>query len=75
MDYIYVYDENNNKLKMQVVIIFNLKNYKENYIIYCKPDKSHYYLAKYNDNIRDLNTQFSENELKLCNKVFEGLGL
>jgi len=33
-DYIYVYDGNNNKIKMEVVTIFNIDKYDFNYIIY-----------------------------------------
>ena len=71
MDYIYITDENNNKLKMELVTTFELKNRDYKYIIYCELDKSHFYLAKYKDNIEELNTDFSESEYKLCNEIFK----
>ncbi|MBQ8534593.1 MAG: hypothetical protein IJ463_02785 [Bacilli bacterium] len=71
MDYIYITDENNNKIKMELVTTFELKNRDYKYIIYCELDKSHFYLAKYKDNIEELNTDFSESEYKLCNEIFK----
>lgn len=71
MDYIYITDENNNRFKMELVTTFELKNRDYKYIIYCELDKSHFYLAKYKDNIEELNTDFSEFEYKLCNEIFK----
>ena len=71
MDYIYITDENNNKIKMELVTTFELKNRDYKYIIYCELDKSHFYLAKYKDNIEEVNTDFSESEYKLCNEIFK----
>ena len=71
MDYIYITYENNNKIKMELVTTFELKNRDYKYIIYCELDKSHFYLAKYKDNIEELNTDFSESEYKLCNEIFK----
>lgn len=71
MDCIYITDENNNKIKMELVTTFELKNRDYKYIIYCELDKSHFYLAKYKDNIEELNTDFSESEYKLCNEIFK----
>ena len=34
MDYIYITDENNNKIKMELVTTFELKNRDYKYIIY-----------------------------------------
>lgn len=71
MDYIYITDENNNKIKMELVTTFELKNRDYKYIIYCELDKSHFYLAKYKDNIEELNTDFTDSEYKLCNEIFK----
>ena len=71
MDYIYITDENNNKIKMELVTTFELKNRDYKYIIYCELDKSHFYLAKYKDNIEELNTDFTSSEYKLCNEIFK----
>ena len=71
MDYIYITDENNNKIKMELVTTFELKNRDYKYIIYCELDKSHFYLAKYKDNIEELNTDFTASEYKLCNEIFK----
>ena len=71
MDYIYITDESNNKIKMELVTTFELKNRSFKYIIYKELDNSHYYLAKYKDNIEELNTDFSEKEYELCNEIFK----
>lgn len=69
-DYIYIYDSNNNKLKMEVVLKFNIDGYKSNYIIY--RDNKDYFVAKYiGDNIVDLDTDLSETEIKFCKKMLE----
>lgn len=71
MDYIYITDENNNKLKMELVTTFELKNFEYKYIIYKELDNSHYYLAKYKDDLEELNTNFSEKEYEMCNLIFK----
>lgn len=71
MDYIYITDENMNEKKMEVVSTFELEGYDSKYIIYNELDKSHYYLAKYKDDIDSLDTNLSDKEIKLCNTIFE----
>ncbi len=69
-DYIYIYDDNNNKLKMEVVLKFNIDGYKYNYIIY-KDDKD-YFVAKYiGDSIVDLDTNLSKREIMFCENMLE----
>ena len=71
-DYIDIYDENDNKRQMEVVTTFKLDEFDFNYIIYRELDKSHYYIAKYKgNNIVNLNTDLSNKELILCNKIFK----
>ena len=71
-DYIDIYDENDNKRQMEVVTTFKLDEFDFNYIIYRELDKSHYYIAKYKGNtIVNLNTDLSNKELILCNKIFK----
>ena len=70
-DYIKVLDKNNIERLAEIVVIFNLEDYDFNYIIYKELDNSHYYLAKYKDNIEELNTDFSEKEYELCNEIFK----
>jgi uncharacterized protein YrzB (UPF0473 family) len=71
MDYIYITCEDGNEKKMEVVSIFELDGYESKYIIYSELDKSHYYLAKYKDNIEELDTNLTDKEMKLCNTIFE----
>ena len=70
-NYIDIIDEENNKKKMEIVTTFNLDGYSDNYIIYSELDKSHFYVAKYKDNKNDLDTDLSNKELMLCNKVLK----
>lgn len=71
MDYLYVYDDKNNRLKMEIVNIFELEGYDFKYIIYKELDNSRFYLAKYRDNISELDTNISDAEFKLCDKIFQ----
>lgn len=71
MDYIYITDDNNQEKKMEVVTIFDLEGYDYKYIIYSELDKSHYYLAKYKENISNLDTNISAKERKLCDVIFQ----
>lgn len=74
-DVIEVFDKESNEYKkMEVVTIFNLNNYPLNYIIYREINKSHYYVAKYKEaNYSDLDTNLSNDELKLCEEVFKNV--
>ena len=73
MDYIEVYDDKNNKKKMEVVTTFQLENRDFNYIVYRELDGSRTYLATYKDNVDELNTNISETELKLCEAIVNGV--
>lgn len=71
-DYIEVFDEQGKMEIMEAVCTFKLKNYDSNYIIYSELDKSHYYLAKYDNNdISNLNTDFNQEEFDQAFKVFK----
>ena len=71
-DYIEVFDEQGKMEIMEAVCTFKLKNYDSNYIIYSELDKSHYYLAKYDNNdISNLNTDFNQEEFDQEFKVFK----
>ena len=70
-DYIEVYDENGSIQIMEAVMTFYLNEYKSNYIIYSELDKSHYYLAKYDNNeISDLDTDFEDKEFEKASNIF-----
>ena len=70
MDYIEITDSNNTKIKMEVVNIFKLEGYSKKYIIYKELEGSHYYLAKFQENIEELDTNFSSKEYEMCQKIF-----
>lgn len=70
MDLINITDQDNNIIKMEVVSTFKVKDLKWNYIIYRDLEKEHYYLAKYMENKEDLITDLTDEEIKLCNSIF-----
>jgi len=71
-DYIYVYDKDNIKKKMEVVCTFSLPNYDYNYIIYKTLDNSHNYVARYSGNdFLNLDNSLTEEEIKLATEIFE----
>lgn len=71
-DYIYVYDDNENKLKMEVVLSFKLEDESKQYIIYKELDKKFpLYAAKFNLNvgISDLDTNLTKEEKIIISKI------
>lgn len=73
-DYIEIIDNNNNKRLVEIVTIFKLDGFDYNYIIYRETDGSHNYLAKYKgSNIVNLETDFSEEELKLSEIIYRSI--
>ena len=73
MDYIDIYDDKGNKKQMKVVSIFELEGYEYHYIVYKELDDSRVYLAKFKENQEELNTNISEEELKLCEAIMSGV--
>lgn len=73
-DLVEITDINGNKRKVEIITIFQLDGYDYNYIIYREIDGSHNYLAKYKgDKIQKLDTNLSEQEIKLSNIIYEGV--
>ncbi len=73
MNSIYIYDDENNKIEMEVVTIFKFANNIFNYVIYSDKNRDNYYVAKYIYEIDELITEFTEKELELCNTILEGV--
>ena len=70
-DYIEIYDDNGKMQIMEAVMTFYLNEFKSNYIIYSELEKSHYYLAKYDNNqISELNTDFEDKEFEKAVNIF-----
>lgn len=69
-DLIDIYDVDGNITKMELVLKFELNNM--NYIIYRTMDNKEYFAAKYQKGINiDFNSDLSDEELKICNKIYE----
>ena len=74
MDYINVTKDNGEIEKMEVVTIFNRSDSNYNYIIYRSLDGDNYYTGKYiGDNLVDLDTDLSNEEIKYANGILKGL--
>ena len=73
-DYIEIIDQNNNKRIVEVITTFKLEPYNSNYIIYKELDNSHNYVAKYKgEDIVNLDTNVTQEEVSLIEKIFEGV--
>ena len=73
-DYIEITDQFNNKRTVEVVTTFKLKQYNSNYIIYKELDIDSYFIAKYQgEDVVDLDTNLTQEELSLIEKIFEGV--
>ncbi len=60
--------------KVEVVLLFDLDNREEHYIIYKELDGSHYYVAKYQgEEIVNLDTNLSKEEYDRANAIFKGV--
>lgn len=71
-DYINVLNDKNQVLTMEVVTTFKIDQFPFNYLIYKERDDSHFYIAKYSGtDVVELDTDFSKEELKLTNIIFE----
>lgn len=71
-DYINVLNDKNQVLTMEVVTTFKIDQFPFNYLIYKERDGSHFYIAKYSGtDVVELDTDFSKEELKLTNIIFE----
>lgn len=73
-DYIYVYDENGKKIKMELVFAMNSQDGKSQYIVYKELDKLvPVYMAKIklSDGLIDLDTNLTIEERNLIEKKFK----
>ena len=72
MDTIDIYEKDGTKKVMEIVTVFNIAEYESNYIIYREIDKMKTYIAKYKgDKLINLDTNLTEEELNICNEMFE----
>lgn len=72
MNTIEIYEKSGTKKTMEIVTTFQIEEFNSNYIIYRELDKSRTYIAKYKgDKLIDLDTNLSEQELRICNELFE----
>lgn len=73
-DLIEITDVNNQTRQVELITIFQLENYDYNYVIYRELDNSHTYVARYKGNtITSLDTNLSEQELKLAEIIYRGV--
>ncbi len=73
-DYITITSNDNSERQVEVICIFTLSGYDYNYLIYKELDGSHNYIAKYKgEDIVSLDTNLSDEELKIANVIYEGV--
>lgn len=76
-DYITIIDDKGKEIQMEVVSTFKLVESDKDIIIYknVNLNDNHYFVASYNPNneVTELNTNFSEKEQDEIRKIFEAL--
>lgn len=73
-DIIYIKNTYGQKIPFEAVTVYNLEKSKYNYIIYRDLEQKDYYIAKYlGDDIADLDTNLTEEELDIGNKILKGV--
>ena len=73
-DYIYVLNENNEQVKMEIVLVFKIKGFMEKYILYKDEndnDNSIIYLAKLKKDTNELETNLTDKEKEMANEVLK----
>lgn len=73
-DIIYIKKDNGEIARFEGVTIFDLDDSDYNYIIYRNLEKTDYYIAKYKgEEIVNLDTDLTEEELRIGEKILEGV--
>lgn len=73
-DLVYIEDSEGNYLGFEIVTIYSVGNSKYNYIIYRNSEEKDYYIAKYmGDEISELDTNLTEEEIKVGRVILKGV--
>lgn len=73
-DIIYIKKDNGELAIFEGVTLFKIDNSDYNYIIYRNIEQTDYYIAKYKgEKIVDLDTELTEKEIKIGEKILEGI--
>lgn len=71
-DYIYIYNENGEKIKMEAVIALKLNNSDDQYIAYRDENKPNdIYIAKIKPNTNELDTNLSNKEKRMLKEIIQ----
>lgn len=71
-DYIYIYNENGEKIKMEAVIALKLNNSDDQYIAYRDENKPNdIYIAKIKPNTNELDTNLSNKEKEMLKEIIQ----
>lgn len=71
-DYIYIYNENGEKIKMEAVIALKLNNSDDQYIAYRDENKPNdIYIAKIKSNTNELDTNLSNKEKRMLKEIIQ----
>ena len=71
-DYIYIYNENGEKIKMEAVIALKLNNSDDQYIAYRDENRPNViYIAKIKPNTNELDTNLSNKEKEMLKEIIQ----
>lgn len=71
-DYIYIYNENGEKIKMEAVIALKLDNSDDEYIAYREENNpDDIYVAKIKPHTNELDTNLSDREKEMLKEIIE----
>lgn len=71
-DYVYVYNENGEKIKMEAVIAVKLDNSDDKYIAYREENNPEdIYIAKIKSHTNELDTNLSSREKEMLKEIIE----
>lgn len=71
-DYIYIYNENGEKIKMEAVIALRLNNSDDQYIAYRDENNPNdIYIAKIKPNTNELDTNLSNKEKEMLKEIIQ----
>lgn len=71
-DYVYIYNENGEEIKMEAILAFKMEDSGEQYLLYKEEDNnSEIYVAKVKSHTNELDTNLTDEEKHMAKEVLE----
>lgn len=71
-DYVYIYNENGEEIKMEAILAFKMEASQEQYLLYKAEDNnSEVYAAKVRPHTNELDTNLTEEEKRMAKELLE----